>query len=112
MKYLVLLIPLTFLVLILVFCLNNKKHNFKANFNGVVFSSLKETKGFYKLQVRGNSQVFTISYRGRYGILDVKIGDSIYKERNSDIIYIKRKNREGIEELIKASYNVINSTSL
>ena len=92
------------LVLVVVLYLNKRTKDlaFRSDFSGHVVSIDKQTKGFYLLQIEGQTSRYCISYRGNEGILDIAVGDSIYKENNSNTIFRKIYNTKQIIMLTKA----------
>lgn len=67
-----------------------KKKLYKESLHGKVISFEKKLKGYYHLTIIENNKLRYIGIIPESDKLMVSVGDSIYKENNSDIFYIKK----------------------
>ncbi len=78
---------------------------FDSEFNGRVTSITKGKKGFYAIDLLDEISSFQIRFKKNKRVaVDLEIGDSIFKYENSEKLYIKKYNSNGINEYKDVSF--------
>jgi hypothetical protein len=87
---------LLFILFIVALCLQINRQNtakqklFKTSLKGRIISTEKGGKGYYNLVFLANNKSGNLSFSYEDSSIIVYSGDSIYKEANSEIFYVKK----------------------
>jgi hypothetical protein len=72
---------------------------YRSSINGETVSVSKGLKGYNDVRISQNNKLRNIDFKFADNTLKIGSGDSIYKDGNSDIFYIKKKGTPGLKEL-------------